>query len=109
MLIHDPSGSLSPQRAANLVGAVREASGLPVGLYCQGAGGVALAATLEAARAGADLIACAVYPLALTLHRVSAESAATALAGLGLDTGVDAEPRLGAPPTSLTSSSATSR
>ena len=68
--------------------------GLPVGLYCQGAGGVALAATLEAARAGADLIACAVYPLALTLHRVSAESAATALAGLGLDTGVDAEPRL---------------
>jgi oxaloacetate decarboxylase alpha subunit len=89
VLVHDPSGSLSPQRAANLVGAVRDASGLPVGLYCQGAGGVALAATLEAARAGADLIACAVYPLALTLHRVSAESAATALAGLGLDTGVD--------------------
>jgi oxaloacetate decarboxylase alpha subunit len=90
VLIHDPSGSLSPQQAANLVGEVQEASGLPVGLYCQGAGGVALAATLEAARAGADLIACAVYPLALTLHRVSAESAATALAGLGLDTGVDA-------------------
>jgi oxaloacetate decarboxylase alpha subunit len=91
ILIHDPSGSLSPQRAAELVGAVREASGLPVGLYCQGAGGVALAAALEASRAGADLIACAVYPLALTLHRVSAESAATALAGLGLDTGVDVD------------------
>ncbi|HEU0304704.1 MAG TPA: biotin/lipoyl-containing protein, partial [Gaiellaceae bacterium] len=91
VLVHDPSGSLSPKRAADLVSAVREASGLPVGLYCQGAGGVALAATLEAARAGADLIACAVYPLALTLHRVSAESAATALAGLGLDTGVDVE------------------
>ena len=91
VLVHDPSGSLSPQRAANLVGEVREVSGLPVGFYCQGAGGVALAATLEAARAGADLIACAVYPLALTLHRVSAESAATALAGLGLDTGVDAD------------------
>jgi oxaloacetate decarboxylase (Na+ extruding) subunit alpha len=90
VLIHDPSGSLSPQRAANLVGEVREASGLPVGFYCQGAGGVALAATLEAARSGADLIGCAVYPLALMLHRVSAESAATALAGLGLDTGVDA-------------------
>ena len=91
VLVHDPSGSLSPQRAADLVGEVREVSGLPVGFYCQGAGGVALAATLEAARAGADLIACAVYPLALTLHRVSAESAATALAGLGLDTGVDAD------------------
>jgi oxaloacetate decarboxylase alpha subunit len=91
ILIHDPSGSLSPQRAADLVGAVREASELPVGLYCQGAAGVALAAALEASRAGADLIACAVYPLALTLHRVSAESAATALAGLGLDTGVDVD------------------
>jgi oxaloacetate decarboxylase (Na+ extruding) subunit alpha len=91
ILIHDPSGSLSPQRSAELVDAVRGASGLPVGLYCQGAGGVALAAALEAARAGADLIACAVYPLALTLHRVSAESAATALAGLGLDTGVDVD------------------
>ena len=91
VLVHDPSGSLTPQRAADIVGAVREASELPVGLYCQGAGGVALAATLEAARAGADLIASAVYPLALTLHRVSPESAARALAGLGLDTGIDIE------------------
>jgi oxaloacetate decarboxylase (Na+ extruding) subunit alpha len=89
VLIHDPSGSLEPHRVRELVEAVQGASSLPVGLYCQGAGGVALAATLEAARAGADLIACAVYPLALTHHRVSAESAATALAGLGLDTGVD--------------------
>jgi pyruvate/oxaloacetate carboxyltransferase len=33
VLIHDPSGSLHPRRAAELVEAVREASGLPVGLY----------------------------------------------------------------------------
>lgn len=91
ILIHDPSGSLSPHRAADLVGAVREASGLPVGLYSQGAGGTALAAAIEAARAGADLVACAVYPLALTLHRVSGESGATALGGLGFETGVDAD------------------
>ncbi len=64
-------------------------SGLPVGIYCQGAGGNALAAALEAARAGADLIATAIYPVALALHRVSAESAAQALAGLKMDTGVD--------------------
>jgi oxaloacetate decarboxylase alpha subunit len=91
ILIHDPTGSLSPLRASELVGAVREASGLPVGLYSQGAGGTALAAAIEASRAGADLVACAVYPLALTLHRVSGESAATALGGLGFDTGVDAD------------------
>jgi oxaloacetate decarboxylase alpha subunit len=89
VLIHDPSGSLHPRRAAELVEAVREASGLPVGLYCQGAGGTALAAALEAVRAGADLIATAVYPIALTLHRVSGEAAARALAWLDFDTGVD--------------------
>jgi oxaloacetate decarboxylase alpha subunit len=91
VLIHDPSGSLDPQRARELVDAVADASGLPVGLYCQGAAGNALAAALEASRAGADLIASAVYPIALTLHRVSGEAAAQALAGLGLDTGVDVD------------------
>jgi oxaloacetate decarboxylase alpha subunit len=89
ILIHDPSGALEPHRAQELVAAVREASGLPVGLYCQGAAGNGLAAALEAVRAGADLVACAVYPLALTLHRVSGEAVATALAGLGQDAGVD--------------------
>ena len=68
-----------------------ETSGLPVGLYCQGAGGNAMAAGLEAARAGADLISCAVYPIALTIYRVSGEAIATALEGLGLDTGVDVD------------------
>ena len=89
VLIHDPSGSLHPRRAAELTEAVRDASGLPVGLYGQGAGGAALAAALEAVRAGADLIATAVYPLALTLHRVSGEAVARALAWLDFDTGVD--------------------
>src|SRR5207247_10098247 len=46
---------------------------------------------LEAVRAGADRIACAVYRVALAVHRVSGEAMATALAGLGLDTGVDVD------------------
>jgi oxaloacetate decarboxylase (Na+ extruding) subunit alpha len=89
VLVHDPSGSLEPQQAQELAATLAEESGLPVGLYCQGAAGNAMAAGLEAVRAGADLIACAVYPVALTIHRVSGEAMATALAGLGLDTGVD--------------------
>src|SRR5262249_50881803 len=89
VLLHDPSSSLQPQRAQELVTTLPGASGLPVGLYCQGAGGNALAAGLEASRAGADLIACAVYPVALTVHRISGEAFATALEGLGMDTGVD--------------------
>ena len=91
VLLHDPTGSLQPHRAHELIRTLREATGLPVGIYCQGAGGNALAAALEAARAGADLIACAVYPIALTLHRVSGEALAEALTGLGLDTGVDVD------------------
>ena len=69
--------------------ALAKGSGLPVGLYCQGAAGSGLAAALEAARAGADLMACAVYPIALTLHRVSGEALASALTGIKLDSGVD--------------------
>src|SRR5438105_8036684 len=91
VLVHDPSGSLEPQQAQELTATLAEKSGLAVGLYCQGAAGNALAAGLEAARGGADLIACAVYPVALTIHRVSGEAIATALAGLGLDTGVNVE------------------
>jgi oxaloacetate decarboxylase alpha subunit len=58
-------------------------------LYSQGAGRNALSAAIEAARAGADLIACATYPVALAVHRVSAEAAGQALGGLGFDTGID--------------------
>src|SRR4051794_20718658 len=91
VLVHDPSGSLEPQQARELTATLAEKSGLAVGLYCQGAAGNAMAAGLEAARGGADLIACAVYPVALTIHRVSGEAIAKALAGLGLDTGVDVD------------------
>jgi oxaloacetate decarboxylase (Na+ extruding) subunit alpha len=91
VLLHDPSGSLAPHRAHELVVAIGAASELPVGLYCQGAAGNALAAALEAARAGADRIACAVYPVALTLHRVSGEALAQALRGLGHDSRVDVD------------------
>jgi oxaloacetate decarboxylase alpha subunit len=91
VLLHDPTGSLEPHRAGELVQRLGEATGLPVGVYFQGAGGAALAAAIEAARAGADLLAAAVYPVALSLYRVSGESLAQSLGGLGLDTGVDVD------------------
>ena len=91
VLVHDPAGALDPATARELVLAVREASGLPVGLHCQGAAGAALAASMEAARAGAEFVACAIYPVALSIHRVSAEAATKALAAIGIDTGVDVD------------------
>ena len=91
VLIHDPAGSLHPGQARELVERIAEASGLPVGLHAQGAGGAALASSIEAVRAGAAFIACALYPVALSLHRVSAEALTQSLAGIDLDTGVDLE------------------
>ncbi len=89
IVLDDPAGLLQPHRAGELIAELKELSGLPVGLYTQGAGRNGLALAIEAARAGVDLIGCAVYPVALATHRTSAESLAQALAGLGHDPGID--------------------
>jgi oxaloacetate decarboxylase alpha subunit len=91
VVLHDPTGSLPPNRSHELVQRLREESSLPVAVYCQGAGGNALASSIEAARAGAELIACSIYPVALTLHRAPGEVLAQTLAGLGFDCKVDSE------------------
>jgi oxaloacetate decarboxylase alpha subunit len=89
VLVNDPTGALVPHRAQELVGRLREASELPVGFYVQGSAGIGLASALAAVDSGADLIATAVYPLALILHRVSGESVAESLQGLGHAPGLD--------------------
>ncbi len=91
IVLDDPAGLLQPHRAGELVHELHELTGLPIGLYCQGAGRNGLAVALEATRAGLDLIGCAVYPVALATHRISAESLAQALAGIGHDAGVDVD------------------
>jgi oxaloacetate decarboxylase (Na+ extruding) subunit alpha len=91
VIVNDPTGALFPHLAQELVGRIKEASGLPVGFYVHGSAGVGLAGTLAAVEAGADLVATAVYPLALTLHRVSGESLAESLEGLGQSVGLDTD------------------
>jgi oxaloacetate decarboxylase (Na+ extruding) subunit alpha len=88
-LLHDPTGALLPHVTQELVERLAEVSGLPVGLYIQAAGGTALANALVATRVGADVVATAVYPLALALHRIAGESLVESLEGLGRPTGVD--------------------
>jgi oxaloacetate decarboxylase alpha subunit len=91
VIVNDPTGALLPHVTQELVERIGEESGLPVGLYLQGASGTGLLNAVVATRVGADLVAAAVYPLALALHRVSGESLVESLEGLGRRTDVDVE------------------
>jgi oxaloacetate decarboxylase alpha subunit len=91
VLLHDPAGALDPAAAGALIGRMHQAAGMPVGLYAQGPGGTALAVAIEAARAGADPIATASYPVAMLTQRPAAELLTQALSGLGLEAGLDRE------------------
>jgi oxaloacetate decarboxylase alpha subunit len=91
VIVNDPTGALLPHRSQELVARIKEASALPVGFYVQGSAGTGLAAALAAVQAGADLVATTVYPLALTLHRVSGESLAESLQGLGQASGLETD------------------
>jgi oxaloacetate decarboxylase alpha subunit len=92
VVINDPTGALLPHLTQELVERIQDTTGLPVGLYIQGAAGTGLANALVATRVGADLVATAVYPLALALHRITGEALVDSLHGLGRDTGVDTGP-----------------
>ena len=71
-------------------------AGCPSASTARARAAAALADALEAARAGADLIAAARSTRSrCSLHRVAGESLAYALAGIGLDTGVDVDRALG--------------
>jgi oxaloacetate decarboxylase alpha subunit len=89
LVLNDPAGALDPGTCDKVIAELREAAGIPVGLYCQGTGGNALAMAIESARHGAEPIATAAYPVAWSLHRVAAEVLCDALTGLGLEHGVD--------------------
>ncbi len=89
VILNDPSDALLPHLTEELVERIGEATGLPVGLHVQGAVGTGLLNAVVATRVGAELIATAVYPIALTLHRVAGQSLVEALHGLGRETGVD--------------------
>ena len=71
VILNDPTDALLPHLTEELVQRIGEETGLPVGLFVQGAAGTGLLNAVVATRVGADLIATAIYPLALTLHRVS--------------------------------------
>src|SRR4029079_8230172 len=48
LILNDPAGALDPGTCDRVIGELREAAGIPVGLYRQGAGGHALAIDIAA-------------------------------------------------------------
>ena len=94
-LLHDPTGSLEPHQAGELV--ARRQGGeraCPSASTARARAAPRSRDSLEAARAGADLIACAVYPLALSLHRVAGESLAVGARRAGHRTPASTSTRL---------------
>jgi len=91
VVIDDPAGALDAHHARGLAERIRETSGLDVGLSAHGAAGRALAAAVEVARGESAPIGAALYPIALSLYRPSAEILADTMAGLDLPTSVDTE------------------
>ena len=89
VLLHDPAGALDPGTCGHVIAQLAEVSGVPVGLYCQGTGGSALAMAIEAARNGAQPIATACLSVASIAEPGRRRGAVRGDAGPGHGHGVE--------------------
>ncbi len=87
--IKDMAGLLTPQAAAELVAAIKDAVPLPLHLHTHATSGVAEMAQWEAVRAGCDILDTAISPFAGGTSHPATESIVAALAGTEYDTGLD--------------------
>ena len=89
--IKDMAGLLSPGDAYSLVKAIKEETGLPLQVHSHYTTGLAAMSYLEAARAGADVVDCAISPFAMGTSQPATESLVAALQGGPRDTAIDLE------------------
>jgi oxaloacetate decarboxylase alpha subunit len=87
--IKDMAGILSPSGAAELVGALVKALGIPVQLHSHMTSGMAVATYLEAVKAGAGAVDCAVATMSGFSSQPAVETMAAIFEGYGYDTGLD--------------------
>ncbi len=87
--IKDMAGLLLPYEAERLVKALKRGSNLPVDVHTHYTSGVASMTLLKAIEAGADIVDCAMSPLALGTSQPATEVMVGALAGTPYDTGYD--------------------
>lgn len=87
--IKDMAGILSPAGAAELVGALVKALSIPVQLHAHMTSGMAVATYLEAVKAGAGAIDCAVATMSGYSSQPAVETMAAIFEDYGYDTGLD--------------------
>jgi oxaloacetate decarboxylase alpha subunit len=87
--IKDMSGLLLPYEAYELISTIKKATKLPVEIHTHYTSGSGSMTYLKAIEAGADIINCALSPLALGTSQPATEPMVAALRGTKYDTGLD--------------------
>ena len=83
------AGLLVPYKAAELIGAMKEGTKLPIQLHTHYTSGVASMTYLKAVEAGVDVIDCAISPFALGTSQPATEVMVETFKGTPYDTGFD--------------------
>ncbi len=89
--IKDMAGLLLPYEAYDLVKALKENISVPLQVHTHYTSGAASMTYLKAIEAGADVVDCAISPLALGTSQPPTESLVASLKGTPYDTGLDLE------------------
>ena len=89
LCIKDMAGLLTPYAAAELVGALKESTSLPIDLHTHYTSGVASMTYLKAVEAGCDIIDCAMSPFALGTSQPATEVMVETFRPTPYDTGYD--------------------
>ena len=87
--IKDMAGLLTPYNAYDLVKQMKKAIKVPIELHTHYTSGVASMTYLKAIEAGADIVDCALSPLALGTSQPPTEPLVATLQGTEYDTGMD--------------------
>ena len=87
--IKDMAGLLLPYKATELIGALKEATDLPIQLHTHYTSGVASMTYLKAVEAGVDVIDTAMSPFAMGTSQPATEVMVETFKGTPYDTGLD--------------------
>jgi len=89
LCIKDMAGLLTPYKAEELVGALKQSTKLPMDLHTHYTSGVASMTYLKAVESGCDIIDCAISPFALGTSQPATEVMVETFRNTPYDTGYD--------------------